>query len=257
MLKFKTATLLFILISAGVIVLHTILQISLWWILPVILIYKLVLVLGSARIRSNFYTTVYCEGKTMNKEIAITFDDGPAPSTKNILQTLAEYKVPATFFVIGKNIKTHESLLKQAVSQGHTIGNHTFTHSFFIDFNNTKEFEAELNETSDAVFAVTGKRMKFFRPPYGVTTPHLARAARKLNYHLIGWNIRSLDTTKDTEEVIFKRVCRQLKPGSIVLFHDTSEKTNIVLKRLLEFAKENQYHIVSVDRLLGLQAYSN
>lgn len=255
MLNFKTATLLLIVSLTGVTVLHYLSDTGLWWLLPIILIYKIILINGSARIASNFYTSVYCEGKTIEKVIALTFDDGPTPFTKPILKTLAEHHVPATFFVIGKNIEGNESLLQQTVSEGHTIGNHTFTHSFFIDFKNAKGFEEELDQTADTVFAATGKRMKFFRPPYGVTTPHLAKAAKNLNYHLIGWNIRSLDTTTDTEDAIFKRVREQLKPGAIVLFHDTSEKTNTVLKHVLQFAKENQYQVVGLAEMLQLEAY--
>lgn len=241
----------------GVFMLHYASEISWWWLLPVILLYKVSLIYGSATIGSNFYTQVHCKGNTTRKEIAITFDDGPTPFTSSILQTLSEHNAPATFFVIGKNISGNESILKQAVSEGHTIGNHTFTHSFFIDFKNADGFEQELNQTSDAVFAVTGKRMRFFRPPYGVTTPHLVKAARRLNYAIIGWNIRSLDTTHDQEEVVFRRVIKQLKPGSILLFHDTSEKTIAVVRRTLLFAQENNFRIVGLEELLQLSAYQD
>lgn len=126
---------------------------------------------------------------------------------------------------------------------------------FFIDFKNTAAFKEELNHTADAVYNVTGKRMQFFRPPYGVTTPHLAKAAKALNYKIIGWNIRSLDTTKDSEEIIFNRVKKQLTPGAIILFHDTSDKTNNVLKQTLIFAKEKGFKVVGLEQLLGLKAY--
>ena len=97
--------------------------------------------------------------------------------------------------------------------------------------------------------------MKLFRPPYGVTTPNLAKAANALNYHIIGWSIRSLDTTKDSVQTITRRVQTQIKPGAIILFHDTSDKTVEVLKQTLNFAKENGYKIVSVEQLLKLEAY--
>lgn len=257
MLTFRTASIFFIIALCGVLLLHYYSVISWWWALPVFLLYASSLVYGSASIHSDFYTTVHCQGNTVEKEIALSFDDGPSPFTALILQTLANYNAPATFFVIGKHIKGNETILKQAVSEGHLIGNHTFTHSFFIDFKNARGFEKELKQTSDAVYHVTGKRMKFFRPPYGVTTPHLVKAAKKSGYHIIGWNIRSLDTTNDSEDVVFKRVSEQLKPGSILLFHDTSEKTNAVLKRTLAFAKENHFRIVSLERLLQLPAYQN
>jgi peptidoglycan/xylan/chitin deacetylase (PgdA/CDA1 family) len=224
----------------------------LWWLILPILVYKAFIVYGSATINSNFYCKTYCEATTTEKKIAITFDDGPTSFTPQILETLRVHQIPATFFVIGKNVKGNEAVLKQTLSEGHTLGNHTFSHSFFIDFKNTKQFKEELTKTDEAVFNATGNRLKLFRPPYGVTTPHLVKAAKALNYKILGWNIRSLDTTKDTEEVIYKRVIGQIKPGAVILFHDTSEKTNTVLKRTLEFVKEKQFEIVPLETLLSI-----
>jgi peptidoglycan/xylan/chitin deacetylase (PgdA/CDA1 family) len=255
MLNFRTASILFLIAVTGVISLHYSIWISWWWLLPVILLYKLRVIIGSSQINSNFHITAYCNGTTAEKEIAITFDDGPTAFTKKVLNTLAAYNATGTFFMIGKNIKGNEELLKQIVSEGHTIGNHTFSHSFFIDFKSASAFKEELNQTADAAYQVTGKRIQFFRPPYGVTTPNLARAAKALNYKVIGWNIRSLDTTKDSEELIFKRVKKQLKPGAIILFHDTSDKTNHVLQQTLSYAKDNGFKVVGLEQLLKLNAY--
>jgi peptidoglycan/xylan/chitin deacetylase (PgdA/CDA1 family) len=255
MLNFRTASILFIIALTGVISLHYSAGVSWWWLAPVILIYKIRIVTGSANIDSDFYIQAHCNGTTTEKEIALTFDDGPTRFTQKILNTLAEHHATATFFVIGKNIAGNEAILKKAVSEGHTIGNHTFSHSFFIDFKNAAAFKEELIQTADAVYSVTGKRLQFFRPPYGVTTPNLAKAAKALNYKVIGWNIRSLDTTKDSEAIIFNRVKEQLKPGAIILFHDTSDKTNNVLKQTLSFAKENGFKVVGLEQLLKLSAY--
>lgn len=159
------------------------------------------------------------------------------------------------FFVIGKNIQGNESILKQIDAEGHSIGNHSYTHSFYVDFKNLQGFKNELNQTAESVFKVIGKRMKLFRPPYGVTTPNLVKASNSLNYSIIGWTIRSFDTTSDSAQVITRRVQTQIKPGAIILFHDTSDKTIQVLKQTLNFAKENGYKIVSVERLLKIDAY--
>jgi len=251
MLNFKTSSILFVLAVISIVTFHYAAFFSLWWLILPILIYKAFIVYGSANINSNFYCKTYCQGDTTEKIIAITFDDGPTSFTPAILKTLQSYQVPATFFVIGKNIKGNETILQRTLSEGHTLGNHTFSHSFFIDFKNAKQFKDELNKTDQAVFNVTGKHLNLFRPPYGVTTPHLVKAAKALNYKIIGWNIRSLDTTKDSEDIIFDRVKKQLKPGAIILFHDTSEKTNAVLKRTLEYAAKNGYKIVGLEKLLA------
>jgi peptidoglycan/xylan/chitin deacetylase (PgdA/CDA1 family) len=255
MLNFRTASISFIIAVTVLILLHYVAGISWWWLVPITLVYKICIVTGSAKINFNFYIQAYCNGITREKEIAITFDDGPTDFTQKILSTLGEQQATATFFVIGKNIAGNEMILKQTVAEGHTIGNHTFSHSFFIDFKSTIAFKNELNQTADAVYDVTGKRLQFFRPPYGVTTPNLAKAANALNYKIIGWNVRSLDTTKDSEEVIFNRVKQQLKPGAIILFHDTSDKTNKVLKQTLAYVKEHGFKVVGLEQLLKQHAY--
>jgi peptidoglycan/xylan/chitin deacetylase (PgdA/CDA1 family) len=124
-----------------------------------------------------------------------------------------------------------------------------------VDFKSLQGFKNELNQTAERVFKITGKRMKLFRPPYGVTTPNLAKASNALNYIIIGWNIRSFDTTSDTAQIITLRVQSQIKPGAIILFHDTSDKTIQVLKQTLNFAKENGYKITSVGQLLKIKVY--
>lgn len=256
MLNFKIATFCFVIESITIGLLYYFFGISLWWFLIPILSYKALVIYGSANIQSNFYTKAYCSSTTEEKVIAITFDDGPnSEYTPKVLSILEEQNIPATFFVIGKNIQGNENLIKKIDEAGHVIGNHTFSHSFFIDFKSKTGFMYELDATSDIVYNIIKKRMKFFRPPYGVTTPHLARASKALNYDIIGWNIRSLDTTSDTEDKIANRVISQIKPGAIILFHDTSEKTAQVLKQTLNFAKENGFKIVSVEELLKIKAY--
>ena len=257
MLNFKIASLCFVLECLAIVLLIYFLGISFWWFLIPVLIFNMLIIYGAANIQSNFFIKAHCNSTTNEKIIAISFDDGPnAEHTPKVLSTLAAYNAQATFFVIGKNISGNENLIKKIDVAGHTIGNHTFSHSFFIDFKSKTGFMFELDATSDLVYNIIKKRMKFFRPPYGVTTPNLAKASKALNYDIIGWNIRSLDTTKDTEKKIAQRVVSQIKPGAIILFHDTSSKTIEVLKQTLNFAKENGFKIVSVEELLKIKAYS-
>lgn len=232
-------------------------SLSLWWLLLPLFVYVTVLSYGSANIQTGFFIKTYCSSNTQEKIIAISFDDGPHREfTPEILKTLSEYNVPATFFVIGKNIRGNEKLIQQMDKSGHILGNHTFSHSFFIDFKGKLGFMFELDATSDLIHEIIGKRTKYFRPPYGVTTPALAAASEALDYSIIGWNIRSLDTTGKTEKEIADRVTSRIKPGSIILFHDTSAKTIGVLKQTLNFAKENGFKIVSTEELLKIQAYA-
>lgn len=256
MIKFKTISLFFVfaIILCGL--WHYYYGISLWWALVPLVLYKILIIYGSATISSDFYIRAFCNADTNEKIIALTFDDGPHPQfTREVLDVLEEYQATATFFVIGKNIEGNEELLNEIDSKGHIIGNHTFSHSFFIDFKSRESFIDEISRTMATVFKITGRQMRFFRPPYGVTTPHLANALKDLHYCVIGWNVRSLDTTKEPEEMIFERVKKQLKPGAVILFHDTSGKTVNVLRQTLNFAQENGFKIVSTERLFNLKAY--
>lgn len=256
MLKFRLAILIFVIECIAVAVLWYMLHISPWWFLVPVMGLKIFVIFGSANIQSNFFLDAHSSITTEEKKIAISFDDGPnAEFTPKVLAVLEEFQVPATFFVIGKNIAGNENLLKKTEAAGHIIGNHSFSHSFFIDFKTKNGFMEELNSTSDEIYRVLKKRVKFFRPPYGVTTPNIASAVKALDYQVIGWNIRSLDTTNDSEEKIAKRVISQIRPGAMILFHDTSEKTAQVLKQTLNFAKENGFKIVSTEELFGISAY--
>lgn len=255
-MTFKSARSGFVIAVIVVGLLHLFFEINLEWLILPSGVYLALIIYGSAIIQSNFHAQAYCYGNVSEKEIALSFDDGPNHQyTPQVLSTLAQYNAPATFFVIGKNIQGNESILRQMDADGHSIGNHSYTHSFYIDFKNLQGFKNELNRTAESVFNIIGKRMKLFRPPYGVTTPSLVKAAKLLNYNIIGWTIRSFDTTGDSIQTISRRVQTQIKPGAIILFHDTSDSTVQALKQTLNFAKENGYKIVSMERLLKIKAY--
>jgi peptidoglycan-N-acetylglucosamine deacetylase len=235
---------------------HAFFEINLMWLLLPIAFFLVLLVYGSANMQSNFFTPAFCYAVGAEKQIALSFDDGPNPEfTPQVLSILAQHNAFATFFVIGKNIQGNENILKQIDAAGHSIGNHSHSHSFFIDFKGVQGFKDELAQTTESVFKVIGKRMTLFRPPYGVITPNLAKVINILDYRVIGWSIRSFDTTADSAQTIAQRVQSQIKPGAIILFHDTSDKTIQALKQTLDFAKNNDYKIISVEQLLKINAY--
>jgi peptidoglycan/xylan/chitin deacetylase (PgdA/CDA1 family) len=103
---------------------------------------------------------------------------------------------------------------------------------------------------------VTGLKPRLFRPPYGVTNPNLGKAIKNGNYIPIGWNVRSMDTVIKDESILLNRVSKALKPGAIVLFHDTSKTTLAILPAFLRQAAEKGYKIVRLDSLLNVKAYA-
>ena len=106
-----------------------------------------------------------------------------------------------------------------------------------------KSATQEIQQT-DALLAQLGIVTPYFRPPYGVTNPHIASAARRTGKRVIGWDIRSLDTVLKDETRLWSRVVSKLNQGNIILMHDTSEHTLHVLEQLLKYLKANDYQVV-------------
>ena len=141
------------------------------------IVYSLVVFYGCYYVGSNFFIKVFCSATTGQKEIAISFDDGPAPSyTTEILQLLKQDNIKATFFCIGNRIAGNENILKQIQEGGHVIGNHSYSHHFWFDMFSSKKMLADMKMMDHEMEKVTGLRPKLFRPPYGVTNPNLKKS---------------------------------------------------------------------------------
>lgn len=221
-------------------------------------IWSLIVFWGSAFIGSNYHIKTYCGNPLeTEKKIALTFDDGPNEVTLLVLDVLKKYNAKATFFCIGKNIETHPDILKRALEEGHTVGNHTYSHSPFFDFYDKDQVIAEIKRTDDLIESVLGKKVNLFRPPYGVTNPSIRRALAVTKHKTIGWNIRSFDGGIKNEKFIFDRIIKRIKPGGIVLLHDTAIQTVSVLEQLLTFLQKKNYAVVPLDELLNIKAYED
>jgi peptidoglycan/xylan/chitin deacetylase (PgdA/CDA1 family) len=218
----------------------------------------LIVFIGSSFIGSNYHVKTYCGNPLIKeKKIAITFDDGPNEMTIPVLNVLKKYNAKATFFCIGKNIETHSDILKKTINDGHTIGNHSYSHSATFDFYNKEKVIAEIEKTDDLIASVLGKKTTLFRPPYGVTNPSIRKALSVTKHKTIGWNIRSLDGIIKNEKFVLERIIKRIKPGGIVLLHDTSIETVDVLEQLLSFLEKNNYSVVPLEELLNIKSYED
>jgi peptidoglycan/xylan/chitin deacetylase (PgdA/CDA1 family) len=210
----------------------------------------LLILSGSFFIQANYHLKALTKVKTVKKVVAITFDDGPSSFTKEVLDILDKHNALATFFCVGKNVEKETALFKSIIEKGHSVGNHTYSHSKDIGFSKTKTVITEIEKTDEVIEKYSGSKPKYYRPPFGVTNPRIARALNKTQHEVIGWNIRSLDTFIHDETKIYNRIVRQIKPGSIILLHDTSERSVSVLERLLIHLDSINYRSVTVDELL-------
>jgi peptidoglycan/xylan/chitin deacetylase (PgdA/CDA1 family) len=213
---------------------------------------------GSTFIGSNYHVKTYCGNPLeTEKKIALTFDDGPNEMTLLVLDVLKQYNAKATFFCIGKNIEAHPDIFKKIIEEEHTIGNHSYSHSPFFDFYNKDQVIAEIEQTSSLITAFLGQQTTLFRPPYGVTNPSIRRALTVTKHKTIGWNIRSLDGVVKNEKFLLDRIIKRIKPGGIVLLHDTSIQTVQVLEQLLSFLQKKNYTVVPLEELLNIKAYED
>ena len=222
-----------------------------YWILVFVLIIWLGLISwGAFDIRLGYFIPTINSVKTKNNKIAITFDDGPTEFTPEFLDLLSKYDAKATFFCIGKQIEKHPEILDRIYKEGHQIGNHSYSHHKSFGFFSSKKVKKEIQKTDTLIEQITTKKNQYFRPPFGVTNPHIAKAIKQTKHKVIGWNIRSLDTVIEDENKILERITKKLQSGSIILLHDTSDKSLRVLEQLLLTLQQKNFQSVTVEKLV-------
>jgi peptidoglycan/xylan/chitin deacetylase (PgdA/CDA1 family) len=257
MLNFRNINIFFIAVLAILIGLHVKYGLPVY-VYPLLFIaWSLIVFLGCVNVSSDFFIPIICKAETDKKEIAISFDDGPAENyTNDILNILDTENVKATFFCIGNRIAGNEFILKRVKAEGHIIGNHSYSHHFWFDMYSSKKMLNDLQQMDDEMERATGFRPKLFRPPYGVTNPNLAKAIKKGGYTPVGWSVRSLDTVAKDKKQLLSKIVDAIKPGAVFLFHDTCKITLDVLPEFIQEVKKRGYNIVSLDKLLALQSYA-
>ncbi len=166
--------------------------------------------------------------------ISLTFDDGPHPEvTPRVLEILADSNIRATFFLIGKQVEDHAGVVRMIHDHGHQIGNHTF-HHYRLLWRSRDTIREEISRTEDAVFKIMDHRTTLLRPPYGLFDGRVLDVARQLGYKMVMWNLMSNDFSNEDPNRIIKRVVRNARAGSIVVFHDNWKTKNRLLPVLSE-----------------------
>ena len=198
--------------------------------------------------------------ETNRKVASLTFDDGPDPKfTPKILDVLARYEARATFFIVGQSARKHPKLVEEIVCRGHAIGNHTWNHRSLPSLTRSERHEQIIS----AQRAMNSFGQKLMRPPFG----HLNAAARfdatLCGYKVVTWTLAVHDWENRTAQSMAECVQRNMKPGNIILFHDSIfcdwsedepahyDRSNTIaaLEIILERFK-SQYRFVTVPELL-------
>ncbi|MGM5468889.1 polysaccharide deacetylase family protein [Flavobacteriaceae bacterium LMO-SS05] len=207
----------------------------------------------------KIFSDYFWDISTHNKELYLTFDDGPTPEVTNwILNTLNHYNAKATFFCIGANVKKYPELFNQIINEGHAIGNHTHNH---IKGWKTKtklylENVLQAKETIDAQIQnlPAANRQStmahLFRPPYGQIKPKQGRRLMALGYRIVMWDVLSFDWDKKVSaQDCLHHVISKSNNGSIIVFHDSvkaAHNMKFALPKVLEYYKEKGFSFKAI-----------
>ena len=199
------------------------------------------------------FGNVYCRSAVSTKRIALTFDDGPHPRyTKEILKILAEYKIPATFFIIGVNAERYPEDLQAIVDAGCELGNHTYSHPHMRRMD-TEATRQELLHCQSVIQQLTGIRPTLFRPPEGIFSENLYGLTKEMQYQIVLWSIDTKDWAMNPSDAITQTVMSQLRGGDIILMHDYVSGGNTTcdaLRAIIPQILSQGYSFVTVSELI-------
>jgi peptidoglycan/xylan/chitin deacetylase (PgdA/CDA1 family) len=178
--------------------------------------------------------TVYCGGRR-SRLVALTFDDGPSPYTRRLVAELDRFNARGTFFLVGERLAYWRGALRAANHNG-AIGDHTWTHAHLRTLD-PKGLRDQIGRTRAAEMGRIGRRVLLFRPPYGVRTRAADAYVRGLGMLQVMW---------DVADSAFG-----IRPGSIVVLHDTRPETATLLHRILGSLRARHLRAVTVPELLA------
>lgn len=205
---------------------------------------------------------------TEKKELYLTFDDGPTPEiTHWVLNTLSDFDAKATFFCIGNNIEKHPAIFQKIITEGHSIGNHTYNHlkgwkhktkDYVKDIIRTQYLINSEIQNLNAITSIgnsdhlgfENSDVKLFRPPYGKFKNKQSKKILEFGYRIVLWDVLSYDWDSSvSEDTCFHNITSGAKEGSIIVFHDSikaSRNLKNVLPKVLEYYSKKGFRFKSL-----------
>lgn len=213
-----------------------------------------------ALISRIFGFRVFLRGKT-EREIALTFDDGPDPVyTPKLLDLLKKHGAKATFFVVGENAERYPEIIARIHDEGHIIGIHNYVHhtNWFM---RPRTVKRQIHRTSDIIKQITGTRPMYYRPPWGIV--NVFDYANLGYLQIVLWTSMFGDWRKKVgAEKLYKRMKGNLRPGQVFLLHDCGAtfgadpdapaQTIAALERILDDGRSLGYRFVGIDEMISL-----
>lgn len=172
------------------------------------------------------YAEAVVRGPRDARGVALTFDDGPHPRwTRAVLELLAARGVKATFFMVARKAEQHPDVVRELQEQGHSVELHSYAHDRLFALRGARRVRDDLERGVVTLERLTGRRPSLFRPPIGHTNPTIASIADDLDLTIVAWSARGLDGLAGARpDRVAARVRRGLRPGAIVLLHDSPEE---------------------------------
>lgn len=156
-----------------------------------------------------------------DNHVYLSFDDGPHPgATPLALDILKEHNIRASFFCVGTKVEAHPKVAQRVIEEGHTIGNHGYTHRRLM-FQREDLIDLEVERGDNAIDMVCGVIPTLFRPPFGAFGPTLLKILRRRKRRMALWSLDSKDFVSDDVEAFVESTDRLIEPGTIVLLHDS------------------------------------
>ncbi|HWY01729.1 MAG TPA: polysaccharide deacetylase family protein [Mycobacterium sp.] len=188
------------------------------------------------------------------KCVALTFDDGPGPFDDRLLQILKDNDAKATFFLIGNKVAANPAGAKRIADAGMEIGSHTWEHPNMATIP-TDDIAGQFSRANDAITAATGRTPTIYRPAGGLSSEAVRQTAAKFGLAEILWDVIPFDWANDSNTPATRyMLMTYIKPGSVVLFHDTYSSTVDLVYQFIPVLKANGYRLVTVSELLGPRA---
>ena len=185
------------------------------------------------------------------KCVALTFDDGPSPYTDRLLQILNQNDAKSTFFLIGNKVAANPAGAKRIADAGMEVANHTWEHPNMTTIP-PEDIGSQISRANDAIQAATGQRPKLLRTAGGLINDNVLAAAKQQGMADINWDVIPFDWVNDSNTAATRyMLMTQIKPGSVVLFHDTYSSTVDLVYQFIPVLRANGYHLVTVSQLLG------
>ena len=194
--------------------------------------------------------------ETSEKKVALTFDAAwGSDKTSKIISICKENNIEVTFFLVGFWVDANPDKVKEIYDAGFDIGTHSETHPQMSKLTQN-QIEAELTSSSNKISAITGQKVRFFRPPYGDYNNLLLETANSLGLITIQWDVDTLDWKGLSAGQILNRVNSSVKSGSIILCHNNSDHITEALPELISSLKSKGYSFVKLSNLVYTDNYT-